>query len=886
MWRKIANLILRNRWFIVIILTILTGFFGYFAVTGLKIENKYGNMLPKDSDAQSTYLKFKAMFGEDGSSLVIAIKTDSLYSEKTFKKWKELGDSILQLDGVENVISEATLFTIHNNKNQAKFEAKPVFYDKTYREKSIDSIQKEIKNNPLYNNILYNDSSNVSLMMIGINEDFLSNQKKSGVVLEIEKLAESYQKQFGKTHFAGLPHIRIIIGKRIINEMYIFIGLTILVTSLILYLFFRSLRVVMLCNVVVFVAVIWALGSIAILDFKISIMMALIPPLMIIIGIPNCVFLVTKFHQEQKKNGNKMKSLALVIIKIGFATFLTNLVEAIGFATSIFTNSEKLMEFGIIASLNIMVVFVLSITIIPILASISKTPKQKHLDHLDHKYAEYMVEKIIYLATNKRKWIYGISIGIVIISAFGIFKIKATGNITGDLPKGDVILTDQKFIESNFGGSIPFEIIVNYKTQGRLFQNETMEKVEAIQTKYNNNGLFSKSLSYIDFIKVINMAYYGNNPADYRIFSNKDKLRIKKYLKQNNNSDNFDVSNSTSSNFSLKELVDTASFSIRIRTQMKDLGSYEVADQVKVMSKEIDLILNPDKKAIEKYFTQINNGKKEYIDSLIYNYSGVYNNLTSILSKGNVDVQNQFDLDSEKIKNYIGKSDFKENLRKAIDEEYLDCSFTGTSVVASQGTLYLVNSLTSSILFAVLSISLLMAILFRSWRMVIISMVPNLIPLVFTAGIMGWFNIPLKPSTLIIFSIALGNSVDETIRFLAKYRQDLKTKKWSLKECVILSIRDSGIGIFYTSVILFAGFSVFIFSQFGGTQALGLLVSLTLFVAMITNLILLPSLLLTLDRLLTTKSFEEPYFEVFDEDSDIEWDDLQIEENSTKTIKD
>ena len=886
MWRKIANLILRNRWFIVIILTILTGFFGYFAVTGLKIENKYGNMLPKDSDAQSTYLKFKEMFGEDGSSLVIAIKTDSLYSEKTFKKWKELGDSILQLDGVENVISEATLFTIHNNKNQAKFEAKPVFYDKTYREKSIDSIQKEIKNNPLYKNILYNDSSNVSLMMIGINENFLSNQKKSGVVLEIEKLAESYQKHFGKTHFAGLPHIRIIIGKRIINEMYIFIGLTILVTSLILYLFFRSLRVVMLCNVVVFVAVIWALGSIAILDFKISIMMALIPPLMIIIGIPNCVFLVTKFHQEQKKNSNKMKSLALVIIKIGFATFLTNLVEAIGFATSIFTNSEKLMEFGIIASLNIMVVFVLSITIIPILASISRTPKQKHLDHLDNKYSHLMVGKIIYLATNKRKWIYAISIGIVVISAFGILKIKATGNITGDLPKGDIILTDQQFIESNFGGSIPFEIIVNYKTQGRLFQNETMEKVEAIQTKYNNNGLFSKSLSYIDFIKVINMAYYGNNPTDYRIFSNKDKLRIKKYLKQNNNSDNFDVSNSTSSNFSLKELVDTASCSIRIRTQMKDLGSYEVADQVKVMSKEIDLILNPDKKAIEKYFSKISKGKKEYIDSLIYNYSGVYNNLTSILSKGNSDVQNQFDMDSEKIKNYFGKSDFKTNLRKAIDEEYLDCSFTGTSVVASQGTLYLVNSLTSSILFAVLSISLLMAVLFRSWRMVIISMVPNLIPLVFTAGIMGWFNIPLKPSTLIIFSIALGNSVDETIRFLAKYRQDLKTKKWSLRECVILSIRDSGIGIFYTSVILFAGFSVFIFSQFGGTQALGLLVSLTLFVAMITNLILLPSLLLTLDRLLTTKSFEEPYFEVFDEDSDIEWDDLQIEENSIKTIKD
>ncbi|MES2588923.1 MAG: MMPL family transporter [Bacteroidota bacterium] len=884
MWQKIANLILRNRWFIIIVLFILTGFFGYFAVTGLKIDNKYGNMLPKDSAAQASYLKFKKMFGEDGSTLVIAIQSDSLYSEKTFKKWKELGDSILQFDGVENVVSEATLFTIHNNTTLSKFEAKPIFYDKTYREKSIDSIQKEIKNNPLYKDILYNDKNNVTLMMIGLDEEFLTNQKKSGVVLDIENLAKSYEKEFGKTYFAGLPHIRIIIGKRIINEMYFFIGLTILVTSLILYLFFKSLKVVMLSNIVVFVAVIWSLGSIAIFDFKISIMMALIPPLMIIIGIPNCVFLVLKFHQEVKKSKNKIKALASVITKIGFATFLTNFTEAIGFATSIFTNSEKLMEFGIIASLNIMVVFVLSITIIPILTSISKQPKAKHLNHLDTKYANLMVEKIIYLATHKRKLIYGISIGIIAISVFGITRIKATGNITGDLPKGDIILTDQQFIESNFGGSIPFEIIVNYKNQGRLFQNETMEKIDSIQRRYNKNGHFSKSLSYIDFIKVINMAYYGNNPEHYKIFSNKDKLRIKKYLKQkNSDAENFDISNTTTSNFSLKELVDTTSHSIRIRTQMKDYGSYVVADRVKVMRREVDLILNPEKPLIEKHYAQVLKGKKNYIDSILLNNPGVYNNLTEILSKGNAETQNSFDLDAEKIKSYYTKNSFNKDLRLAIDDKYFTTTFTGTSVIASQGTLYLVNSLTSSILFAILSISLLMAILFRSWRMVIISMVPNLIPLLFTAGIMGWFNIPLKPSTLIIFSIALGNSVDETIRFLAKYRQDLKTQKWSLKECVILSIRDSGLGIFYTSVILFAGFSVFSFSQFGGTQALGLLVSLTLFVAMITNLILLPSLLLTLDRLLTTKSFEEPYFEIFDEDSDIEWNDLKIEENGQET---
>jgi uncharacterized protein len=870
MWQKIANIILRNRWFILAIILILTVFFGYFAFTGLKIDNKYGNMLPKNSDAQTTYLRFKKTFGEDGSTLVLAIQNKKLYTEKIFNKWKELGDSILQFEGVESVISEATLFTITNNQKSEKFEARRIFSDATYRDKSIDSIKREIKNNPLYRDILYNDSTHTTLMMIGMDERFLANQKKSGVVLEIEKLAISYEKHLGKIHFAGLPHIRVVVGKRVINEMYIFIGLAIFVTSLLLYLFFFSFRVVMICNTVVFIAVIWSMGSIGMFGFNISILMALIPPLMIVIGIPNCIFLMTKYHQEVKHHGNKIKALTVVITKIGTATLLTNFTTALGFSTFIFTNSEKLTEFGIIASINIIVVFLISISIIPIIASLSKTPKKRHLNHLDRKFAHGFIEKLIYITIHKRKWVYILSICLVIMSIIGIFKMKATGNITGDLPSDDPILKDIHFIQNNFGGSIPFEIMVNYKQAGRLFKNETLEKIEQIQENFTGDSLFSKSISYVDLIKVINMAYYGNDQNQFKIISNRDKKRLKKYL------DNFDLSGSNAGNVNIKELIDTASTTLRIRTQMRDIGSYEVSDHVVMMKKKIDLVLNPDKKILERLYLKVKEGKLTYIDSILFNYPGIYNNLTSILSNNNSEKQLAFDLDPEKIKSYYKTSNFTNNLREAINQEYFDVELTGTSVVASEGTQYLVNNLTTSIIFAIISISILMAILFRSWRMVIISMVPNIIPLLFTAGIMGWFNIPLKPSTLLVFSIALGISVDDTIHYLAKYRQELKTRKWDLKDCVIISIRESGLGMFYTSIVLFCGFSMFTFSQFGGTKALGLLISLTLLVAMITNLVVLPSLLLTLDRFITTKSFEEPYFEVYDEDTDINWDELEV----------
>lgn len=320
MWQFIANLILRNRFIILGVIALVTVFFGYQAVTGLKLDNRYGILLPKDVDASINYDRFKGIFGEDGGVLVLGIQTDSLYTESNFRKWKELGDSILQIDGVESVISEATLFTIFNDHENQKFDAKRIFSDKSYTEKSIDSIQKEIKQNPLYEGLLYNDQ-NASLMMIGIDEAFLLDQKKANVVLDIEELANSYSEYFGVPKFAGLPHLRVVIGKRVVKEMYIFVALLIFVTSILLYVFFRSVRVVAICLTVVSVAVIWSMGTIATLGFHLTIIMALIPPLMIVIGIPNCIFLMTKFHQEVKEHGNKVKALSRVIRKIGTATF-------------------------------------------------------------------------------------------------------------------------------------------------------------------------------------------------------------------------------------------------------------------------------------------------------------------------------------------------------------------------------------------------------------------------------------------------------------------------------------------------------------------------------------------------------------------------------------
>ncbi len=876
MWQIVANIILRNKFLIIGIITLLTVFFGYKAATGLKLDNKYGILLPNESPAKRDYTQFKKQFGEDGGALVLAIKTDSLYTEDQLLKWKQLGDSILTFEGVEGVISEATLYSVENNIEKQAFEVSKIFSDTRFQEKSVQEIESQVKKIPIYEGLLYNDSTNVSLMMINVQEEFLSDQKKANVILEIEELAKQYEKDFGKIHFAGLPHIRVVISKRIIAEMYLFIGLAIFVTSLLTYLIFRSSRVVFICNIVISVGVIWSLGSIALFGFHLSVLMALIPPLMIVIGMPNCVFLMTKFHQEVKSHGNKIKALTRVIGKVGTATFITNVITALGFFTLVFTNSERLMEFGLIASLNILVLFLLSICILPIISSLSKKPSNKHLRHLDKGVAVKFINTMVFIVERKRKWVY-ITTGVVLFLSFwGITKVKATGNITGDLSKEHQILKDIIFIEDNFGGSIPFEIMVNYKAQNRLFKKSTLEKIESIQKKYEDDTLFSRSISMVDFIKVINMAYYGNNPDKYEIFNNRDKIRLKSYI------DNFDFTNLNSS-LKMKELLDTTNTTLRIRSQIKDLGSYELSQKAEEVKKEIDLILNPNKKEIEGYYSKIITGQHKYIDTLLENHHEIYNTLTSKIAGSDHDLQFEFDSDFDKIKEFYKKDNFNQLLRESIDYEYFTTTITGTSVVAAEGTKYLVDSLLGGIVFAVITVGLLMALLFRSWGMVFVSLVPNLIPLVITGGIMGWLGIPLKPSTLLVFNISFGITADDSIHFLAKYRQELKSQKWDLKGCVIESLKEAGLGMFYTSIILFFGFSVFTFSEFGGTQALGLLVATTLLIAISTNLILVPTLLLSLEKRLSTKAFEEPFFDVYDEEDDVNWDDLEIDEEKEIT---
>ena len=590
-----------------------------------------------------------------------------------------------------------------------------------------------------------------------------------------------------------MPYVRTMNSQNIIDEIWIFLILALAITSLIFFFFFRSFRATFITMVVVSIGVIWAFGFIGWFRYEISVLMALIPPLIIVIGVPNCIFLINKYQQEVKSHGNQAKSLQRVISKIGNATLMTNVTTASGFGTFIFTKSQLLNEFGIIASINILAIFMLSLLIIPIIYSFLPKPKDKHLKHLEKRWIERIVDWMENTVRHKRIAVYISTVVLMVASIIGVYMIKVSGSLIEDMPKGKPFFKDILFFEKEFGGIMPLEIIVDTKRKKGVMKLSTLKRMDRLNEIIDEIPELSPSVSVVNLIKYSKQAYYNGNPKYYQLPTNQERSFILSYTK-----------NSDANSDLLNNFVDSTGQYARITTFMKDIGTDKMARIEERLQARID-----------------NEFPKE-------NYS---------------------------------------------------VTLTGKALVFLKGTNYLIRNLVISLSLAILLISLFMAWMFRSVQMIVISL-PNVLPLLVTAGLMGYLGVPIKPSTILVFSIAFGISVDDTIHFLAKYRQELQANHWKVRKSVYAALRETGVSMFYTSVVLFFGFLVFIVSSFGGTIALGGLVSVTLLFAMVSNLLLLPSLLLSLEqRIANKKVFKKPTIEILPkEEEDIDKEDQDFSE--------
>ncbi len=948
-----------------IIIAGLTGLFGYFAATNVKVNTKFANMLPPEDPMRKDHDRLRAMFGEDGNIMVIGVEDVDLFKLKNFQAWYDLGEELKKIEGIDSVFSIAHMYALNLKEDEKRFKLELITKSKPTTQAQVDSVRDVVMNQVFYKDIIYKEDGQLSLMLITVNAEKFNGLDRGTMIKDIYEKSKEYEKTLPNLRYSGLPYIRDVVANSVKGELKIMIGLAGIVTALILFLFYRSIVVVIACLVVVFIGVIWSFGTVGMLDYRLTMIMGLIPPLIIVIGIPNCTYLLNKYHAEYVAHGNKIKALSRVIQKIGNATFMTNMTTAMGFGTFIFTNSSKMQQFGVVAFINIIAVFLISICLIPIIFSFLNPPTTKHTKHLEKKWVEIAVSKLVLWVTSYRKWVYAVTILIAGLSAWGLSKLVTTGNISSDLPNGNPVLEDLQYFEKEFGGVMPFEVVVDANTRDAIQNKHLIHRLDTIQRavesyKLNGDKIFARSLSVADAIKYLHQAYQGGDSSNYNlgIFDMKgsDKSKLKKYLEgpeiqswkkmrtklladgtdsmkvlgisayldsfpshkpgDLESADDLVVRSDTDFTYDSERIaslapkyyesvdsliderlsrtrnvangfVDSSGRYTRISFQIADIGTREmegVTDDIRTI---IDGLLNPAKDSINYYKTQVlNSNNKEQALKQLFGSEFMDKHLGNVrwtiqrrMSEQDKAFGQKLEDDPDHLFTQIDSELFKTNFTTVLDENVYTYTITGTSVVFAKGTTYLVSNLITSLLLAVLVIAVLMALLFSSIRMVLVSLVPNFIPLLVTAGIMGWAGIPIKPSTVLVFSIAFGISIDDTIHFLAKYRQELKNQSWNIRGSVLNSLSETGVSMIYTSIVLFFGFCVFMYSSFGGTVALGLLVSITLLVAMLSNLVVLPSLLLWLDKTITNKAFKEPLLEIIDEEEDIELDELEIQKD-------
>jgi predicted RND superfamily exporter protein len=787
-WEVIARIILRNRIFILSIVLLFTVFMA-MQWKHMRFSHTEANLLPDDHEVNQEYNAFLDKFGDEGNLIIIGVKDTTFFTPKAFEAWTKMVSNLKKAKEVEMVISIESLQKLTKNSTEETFELVPlVDSKKTVDPLYLDSIKKELfEQLPFYESLLFNKKTGTIRSAIYLDKSIINSKERKEFIenLLIPEIA-TFEKNTGiDLRVSGMPYIRTLNSQNIIDEIGLFVAAALLITSFIFFLFFRSFRATFISMFVVIIGVMWTLGTLGLFGYDITVLTAIIPPLIIVIGIPNCIFLINKYQQEIKNHGNQAKSLQRVISKVGNATLMTNLTTAAGFATFIITDSRLLTEFGIVASINIVLLFFLCLLVIPIIYSFMPLPKEKHLEHLNKKYTQSFVNWLVKTVKEKKIAIFIITIISLVSSIIGIYLIRVSGSLIEDMPKKTEFYQDILFFENEFDGVMPLEIMIDTKRKKGVMKLSTLKKMDELQETISDIPELSKPTSVVNLVKYTKQAYYNGNPEYYELPTAQEQGFILSYA--NNTTKN-------SKQNLLKSYVDSTGQYARITTFMRDIGTDRM------------------EKVEERLWDQIN---------------------------------------------------------KEFPPDQYNVTLTGKALVFQKGTNYLIKNLVISLLFAVFLISLLMAYLFRSYKMILISLIPNLLPLLITAGLMGYLGVPIKPSTILVFSIAFGISVDDTIHFLAKYRQELKANNWRIRRSVINALRETGVSMFYTSIVLFFGFSVFMISSFGGTVALGGLVSVTLVFAMTSNLLLLPALLLTLEKTIANEQeFIEPTIDILSDNEE------------------
>lgn len=761
MWNKIADYIMNHRVLNLVISSILLIFLGMNAFS-IKMGHSLANTLPDNDSTMVVYRQFLDKYGPDGRAIFIGMVDDKLFELQNFQDYYDLNENIRQIDGVTECLSVTRVYNLVKNDSIKKFQLLQVVGRRPESQSEVDSIKDVIESLAMYDGLLFNTNTHSTMMLVTLDDEHANTNVRKELTDALTVLLDDYGTQHGvEMHVSGMPYIREMTTQKMVKEIVGFTFLSIVVAGLILYLFFRSWRPLVSVMAIVLISVIYMFGIMALLDFDVTILTGVLPPLLIIIGVENSIFMLNKYHREFEVCHDKIQALKNVIVRIGPANLLTNTTTAVSFASFIITRNALLVPFGILASICIMLTYVLTMVLLPTFFSYQKKPEGKMVNYMNNPRINYIMDEVSTFVLSRKRYIFAVLAVLMLICVIGAMRINTSGRVVDDIAKSDKLYKDIMFFEDNVGGVMPFEISVDTRKPKGILNANFIRKVQQLEDTLALYPEFSEPLSIAEVVKFARQGFYNGKREHFKIPSNNEFGFIMKYMPETKGGEMPAI---------VTQYMDKEMQCTRVSVQMAN-----------VTTPEIDAISRSLQPQIDQIFPK---------------------------------------------------------------EKY-DVVMTGSAMVTLQGTNYLIVNLSHSLFLAFIVIALLMAITFHKFKMVIISLIPNLIPLLFTAGVMGFCGIPLKMSTILVFSIALGISVDNTIHYLARYRLQMKMNDNDIKKSVMAAIQETGPSMIYSASILICGFLIFAFSSFGGTKIVGFLVPFTLLIALITNILVLPAMVLT-----------------------------------------
>lgn len=727
----------------IVIITVLC----VIGISRLGFSYDFEAFFPQGDPATDYYYEFRKEFETDNDFFIVALENESgIYDQDFLRNVDSLTHALRNVNHIVEVMGPTQITTYSRDPVMGQIFKIPLLRWNEPEFYATDSVR--ISESPGMIGLFFSQDGK-SLAINMKHEQALSKDKCDQLSYDIERVVGSFS--FDKTHIIGRALGQRLYVEMMLQELFLFISISLVLTTIFLFIAFRSGWGIVIPTLVVLISIIWTLGFIYLLGKDLDLMLTVLPTIIFVVGMSDSVHVLTKYLQELRNGRDKIEAIRYAFKSIRLATFLTAFTTAIGFLTLIFSNIKPISDFGIYTSVGIMLAYGLTYTMLPAVLLLAK-PKKLYIYATSDDFWIGKLHTALRWIIRKRKWIFAGTAVICAISIYGIWTIRVDNKMLEDLKDSHRLKQEFFFMEDHFSGCRPFEMAVIFDEQTSIYSPEALSDLDTINAFLRNEYGVGSLISVSEIIKSSYQALNAGERDFYIIpTDSSDFVRATKFLKRKE----------------MQELiglfVDDETHTVRISGKVGDFG-------------------------------------RQHYDSL-----------------------------NVKLESYISQhcqTKFKYHV-------------TGTAHLIDLNNRYLVENMLWDLLLSVVVIGLVMGIVYKSPKMILLTIIPNIVPLVIVGGIMGAVGIPLKVSTSIVFNIAFGIAVDDTIHFLARVRTLLRDGMSSLY-AVKRTFLTTGKAMVVTTLILSGGFLSLILSDFMGTFYIGFLISLTLFIALIAELLLSP----------------------------------------------